>query len=80
VVLDNRARAVACYRPGYTLVEKRQTISTKYRQQQETGSLPPNFMRHYYYDAYCLLQEPEDLSFLGHENIRLIKKKIPPRR
>lgn len=62
-VCDNRARGVVCYHPGYTLVEKLQTISTKYRQQQETGSWPANFMRHYY-DVYCLLQDPEVLSFI----------------
>lgn len=62
-VLDNRAMGVACYYPGYTLVEKLQTISTKYRQQQETGTFPANFMRHYY-DVYCLLQEPDVLSFI----------------
>jgi hypothetical protein len=33
-IIDNRAKAVACYDPGYTLVEKLQTISTKYRKQQ----------------------------------------------
>lgn len=55
-VIDNRAGAVACYHPGYTLVEKLQTISTKYRKQQAENSLPANFIRHYY-DVYCLLQE-----------------------
>ena len=37
-IIDNRAKAVACYDPGYTLVEKLQTISTKFRRQQETGN------------------------------------------
>ncbi len=32
-VTDNRAKGVACYYPGYTLVEKLQTVSTKYRMQ-----------------------------------------------
>ena len=31
---DNRAVDVPCYHPGYTLVEKLQTVSTKFRQQQ----------------------------------------------
>jgi len=53
---DNRALGVACYEPGYTLVEKLQTISTKYRQQQASGGMPKNFMRHYY-DVYCLLED-----------------------
>ena len=73
-IIDNRAKAVACYGPGYTLVEKLQTISTKYRKQQEENSIPANFMRHYY-DVYCLLQEPEVLSFIGTEAYRAHKEK-----
>jgi hypothetical protein len=38
-IIDNRAKAVACYDPGYTLVETLQTISTKYRRQQERGDI-----------------------------------------
>jgi hypothetical protein len=63
-VTDNRAIDVACYHPGYTFVEKLQTISTKYRKQQEDGAFPANFMRHYY-DAYRLLQEPLVHKFIG---------------
>lgn len=63
-IIDNRAMAVYCYHPGYTLVEKLQTISTKYRRQQEDGSLAPNFLRHYY-DVYCLLDEPNVQDFIG---------------
>jgi hypothetical protein len=63
-IIDNRAVDVSCYHPGYTLVEKLQTISTKYRQQQETGKFPVNFMRHYY-DVYCLLQDAETVKFIG---------------
>jgi hypothetical protein len=37
-VIDNRAVDVPCYALGYTLVEKLQTVSTKYRKQQETGN------------------------------------------
>lgn len=33
-VIDNRAKAVPCYNPGYTFVEKLQTVSTKFRKQQ----------------------------------------------
>ena len=32
-IVDNRAVAVPCYDPGYTFVEKLQTISTKFRKQ-----------------------------------------------
>lgn len=63
-IIDNRAVDVSCYHPGYTLVEKLQTISTKYRQQQETGNFPVNFMRHYY-DVYCLLQDADTVKFIG---------------
>lgn len=63
-IINNRAVDVSCYHPGYTLVEKLQTISTKYRQQQESGQFPVNFMRHYY-DVYCLLQDAETAKFIG---------------
>ncbi len=63
-ILDNRAKAVACYEPGYTFVEKLQTISTKYRKQQGTGALPQNFIRHYY-DVYCLLSSEDVQKFIG---------------
>lgn len=53
-----------CYDPGYTLVEKLQTISTKYRQQQKDRQFPPNFLRHYY-DIYSLLEHPEVQAFIG---------------
>ncbi len=61
---DNRAMGVACYKPGYTLVEKLQTISTKFRQQQADGGMPKNFMRHYY-DVYCLLGDGTVRAFIG---------------
>jgi hypothetical protein len=63
-IIDNRAKAVACYDPGYTLVETLQTISTKYRRQQERGDMPVDFMRHYY-DVYSLLRQPAVQAFVG---------------
>lgn len=63
-IIDNRAKAVACYHPGYTLVEKLQTISTKFRCQQKDSHFPPNFMRHYY-DVYRLLMNDTVLTFMG---------------
>ena len=81
-LVDNRAKAVYCYEPGYTLVEKLQTISTKYRQWQETGQKPVNFIRHYY-DVYCLLKTPAVLRFIGsaeyeaHKNKRFRKDDNP---
>jgi hypothetical protein len=63
-IIDNRATAVACYDPGYTFVEKLQTVSTKFRLQQATKDRPIDFMRHYY-DVYSLLQRPEVQTFIG---------------
>lgn len=63
-ILDNRAKNVLCYHPGYTLVEKLQTISTKFRKQQALGIFSENFMRHYY-DVYCLLKNPEIQKFIS---------------
>ena len=71
---DNRAKAIPCYHPGYTLVEKLQTISTKYRAQQNSGTFPINFMRHYY-DVYCLLDEPEVQAFIGTPEYQAHKEK-----
>lgn len=73
-IIDNRAVNVACYHSGYTLVEKLQTISTKYRQQQDTGTFPINFMRHYY-DVYCLLQDAETLAFIGAPEYKAHKER-----
>ena len=72
---DNRAVDVACYEPGYTLVEKLQTISTKFRRHRETGELPQNYLRHYY-DVYCLLDDVQVQAFirsdayLAHKDVR----------
>jgi hypothetical protein len=71
-IFDNRAKAVFCYHPGYTLVEKLQTISTKFRKQQSTGDFSENFMRHYY-DVYCLLQTPEVQTFIGTQDYQAHK-------
>ena len=73
-IVDNRAKAVPCYNPGYTFVEKLQTISTKFRKQQTTGEFPANFMRHYY-DVYNLLQRPEVQTFIGTADYEAHKKK-----
>jgi len=74
-VLDNRAIDVLCYHPGYTFVEKLQTVSTKYRKQQSDGAFSENFMRHYY-DIYHLLNYDKVQSFIGtneykqHKSVR----------
>ena len=72
-IIDNRAPGVACYDPGYTFVEKLQTISTKFRQQQQSKEFPIDFMRHYY-DVYSLLQRPEVQAFVGTEPYRKHKQ------
>jgi hypothetical protein len=63
-IIDNRAMDIACYHPGYTFVEKLQTIATKFRQEQESNKIYPNLMRQYY-DVYCLLDNEDVLSFIG---------------
>jgi hypothetical protein len=73
-IIDNRAIDVSCYHPGYTFVEKLQTISTKFRKQREDGSSPDEFMRHYY-DIYCLLNVKEVREFIGTKEYLAHKKK-----
>ncbi len=73
-VIDNRALSVPCYAPGYTLIEKLQTISTKFRTQQSTGDFPINFLRHYY-DVYCLLESPQIRDFLDSAEYKQHKSK-----
>lgn len=84
-VADNQAKAVLCYHPGYTLVEKLQTISTKFRQVKPGEPFPANFIRHYY-DVYFLLQYPEVQDFIGtkayeaHMEARFRKADVRPLR
>lgn len=73
-VIDNRAKGVACYDPRYTFVEKLQTISTKFRLQQQNSGSPVNFMRHYY-DVYNLLQRSEVQTFIGTPEYKAHKQK-----
>lgn len=70
---DNRAIDVACYHPGYTFVEKLQTIITKFRVEQEKGQEKPNLMRQYY-DIYCLLDNSLVQEFIGTEDYKQHKK------
>jgi hypothetical protein len=77
-VIDNRAVDVPCYALGYTLVEKLQTVSTKFRKQQETGEFAKNFLRHYY-DIYCLLDHSEVQAFIGTPDYHAHKAKRFPR-
>jgi hypothetical protein len=73
-IIDNRVKAVPCYDPGYTFVEKLQTVSTKFRNQQANGSDPVEFMRHYY-DIYELLQRSGVQEFIGTEAYKAHKQK-----
>lgn len=63
-IFDNRAIDIACYHPGYTFVEKLQTIATKFRQEMADGIERPNLMRQYY-DVFSLLGNEEVLAFIG---------------
>lgn len=72
-IADNRATDVLCYHPGYTFVEKLQTVSTKFRQQQSNVEIPPNFLRHYY-DISQLLGHPDVLAFIGTPEYRARKE------
>lgn len=65
-VIDNRAVDIACYHPGYTFVEKLQTIATKFRQELENNEEKPNLMRQYY-DVYNLLGNSLVQEFIGTE-------------
>lgn len=77
-IKDNRAKNIPCYHPGYTLVEKLQTIATKFRQEMESGTERQNLMRQYY-DVYCLLGYEEVQKFIGTEQYLAHKKdRFPP--
>ena len=63
--INNTATGVECYHPGYTLVEKLQTIVRKFRNRDNPGaSDDKNFMRQYY-DVYCLLGNSDIQAFIG---------------
>jgi Nucleotidyl transferase AbiEii toxin, Type IV TA system len=72
-IIDNRATAVPCYDAGYTLIEKLQTVSTKFRKQQKTGETPVEFMRHYH-DIFSLLRRSEVQKFIGTEPYKARKR------
>jgi hypothetical protein len=75
-LIDNKALAIPCYHPGYTLVEKLQTITRKFRNEQEQAgqnSIKMNFMRQYY-DVYQLLQQQQVVDFIGTEEYKAHKQ------
>jgi hypothetical protein len=65
-IIDNRAKNIPCYHPGYTFIEKMQTIATKFRNEQESGKEGSNLMRQYY-DLYSLLSNQKVLDFIDTE-------------
>ena len=73
-IIDNRAKSVKCYFPEYTFVEKLQAISTKFRQEQNSGKLKENQLRHYY-DIDCLLKQNVFRILLGLLSILSIRLK-----
>lgn len=77
-IVDNRATDIICYHPGYTLVEKLQTIATKFRNEQTKGTTGVNFMRQYY-DVYCLLGNEEVVKFIGTPEYEKHKEKRFPK-
>ena len=77
-IIDNRAQEIICYHPGYTLVEKLQTIATKFRNEQTKGTTGVNFMRQYY-DVYCLLGNEEVVKFIGTPEYEKHKEKRFPK-
>jgi len=83
-IINNTAVDIACYQPGYTLVEKLQTIVRKFRKDLENGEESPNYMRQYYDVSRMLLREDVQ-TFIGTkeyqdhkaERIRGKDKEIP---
>lgn len=78
-IIDNRAVEIACYNIGYTLVEKLQTIATKFRQEQESGEERQNLMRQYY-DVFSLLGDKQVQEFIGTDEYQQHKiARFPPK-
>ncbi len=72
-IIDNRAIEIPCYHPGYTFVEKLQTITTTFRQEQEEGKEKQNLMRQYY-DVYSLLNFKQVQDFIGSDEYKAHKE------
>lgn len=62
--IDNTAKGVLCYHPGYTLIEKLQTIIRKYRSRNSPGAQDDKNIMRQYYDVYCLLGNQGIIDFL----------------
>jgi hypothetical protein len=70
---DNTAVDIICYDPGYTFVEKLQTVATKYRQEQNDGIVRKNYMRQYY-DLHSLLNTNQVQNFIKTDAYQAHKK------
>lgn len=73
-LIKNQAVRVECYDYRYTFVEKLQTVVRKFRVEQETGNINPNFLRQYY-DLYELLGRQDVIDFIGTEAYQQHKNK-----
>lgn len=63
--INNTSIGIQCYHPGYTLVEKLQTIIRKFRNKDHPETADDkNFMRQYY-DVYCLLGNSDIQAYIG---------------
>lgn len=76
-VVDNRARAVRCFNPEYTFVDKLQTICRRFRQHRDRNDpmsdRPREFLRHYF-DLYKLLEVERVREFIGTADYEAYKK------
>ena len=72
-VINNTAVDVNCYAPEYTFVEKLQTVSTKFRQQQALKTDPTPLLRHYY-DIAQLLDLDAVNNFIGTDGYESYKE------
>jgi hypothetical protein len=68
-IIDNTALDIPCYQPGYSLIEKLQTIIRKFRREMDTGEENPNYMRQYY-DVSRLLLRDDVQAFIGTEEYK----------
>jgi hypothetical protein len=71
--INNNATSVLCYNPGYTLIEKLQTIIRKFRNLNVSPN-SKNFLRQYY-DIFCLLGNDFVVDFIDTEEYQVHKAK-----
>lgn len=69
----NNTVDVDCYDPGYTFVEKLQTVIRHYRQELDRGTKQKNYMRQFY-DIACLLRNKQVQNFIGSDEYENHKK------